>query len=131
MAAMHEIQAAKQSRRADAMQKVLELLTSGPMSCFDLCGELGIAAATMYDWLHDLQIEGKVYQQEGTDVRGRKMWALDSNERRAAEDRVQADHAKRCWRTTARQIGMQRDPLVAALFGPRTTATTKDTTHHE
>lgn len=106
------------SRREAAMQRIRKMLADQSMSCFDLSAELGIPSGTVYGYLRNLEEQGEVYQLEHLDDRGRKAWALDSEAQQAATDRVAAEHAKRAWIVPARQIGMHRDELVAALFGP-------------
>lgn len=106
------------ARRAAAIEQVRALLAEQAMSCFDLSARLGIPARTVYGYLTHLQDMGEVYQMDSLDDRGRKTWALDDEEQQVATDRAQAEHAKRAWIAPARQIGIPRDPLVAALFGP-------------
>lgn len=106
------------ARREAAIQKILELLIPKPRSCFDLSAVISIPSSTVYNYLRALQEEGEVYQMDALDDRGRKTWAVDSEALQAATDRAAAEHSKRAWIVPARQIGMPRDPLVAALFGP-------------
>lgn len=104
--------------RSAAIEEVRALLKDKPQSCFDLSAALGIPSSTIYSYLATLQDMGEVYQMEALDDRGRKTWALDDDAKQVATGRAQAEHSRRAWIVPARQVGMQRDPLVAALFGP-------------
>jgi hypothetical protein len=106
------------ARREASIQKIRELLTEMPHSCFDLSAAVGIPSSTVYNYLRTMQEDGEVYQMDALDDRGRKTWAADSEALQAATDRAAAEHSKRAWVVPARQIGMPHDPLVAALFGP-------------
>lgn len=106
------------ARRAAAIERVRALLTEQPRSCFDLAAVTGIPSGTMYRYLCHMKEEGEAYQMDALDDRGRKTWAIDSEALQMATDRAAAEHSKRAWIVPARQIGMPRDPLVAALFGP-------------
>jgi predicted transcriptional regulator len=112
-------------RKDAAIKRVLALLEQKPHSCFDISGVLKIPAATVYDYLHQLEAEGVVFAMQSLDRRGRKVWTLDKTADLEVSDRVMAEHAKRCSRVPARQMGMQRHWMDVALFGPAP-ATTKD-----
>lgn len=106
------------ARRAEAIEQMQTMLAERPMSCFDLAASIGVPAGTVYGYLRTLEEEGEVYQLDGTDGRGRKTWAADSEAKRIATDRTQAKHERRVWVVPARQIGMQRHWMDVALFGP-------------
>jgi hypothetical protein len=105
------------ARRAEALEKIRKLLPERPMSNLELAVKLNLPARTVYGYLCHLQDMGEAYQMDGADSRGRKTWAIDDAQK-AAADRAADEHAKRAWIVPARQMGMPRDPLVAALFGP-------------
>lgn len=106
------------ARRAAAIEQIQTMLTERSMSCFDLSASIGIPSGTVYGYLKALEEEGDVYQLDGTDARGRRVWAADSEAKRIATDRAQAKHERRVWVAPARQIGMQRHWMDEALFGP-------------
>ena len=104
------------ARRATAIEKIRELLAEKPMSNMDLAVALGIPPRTVYGYLNYLQAVDEAYQLDAPDSRGRKVWVLDDEQE--SVDAAVAQHAQRAWIVPARQLGMPRDPLVAALFGP-------------
>ena len=108
----------QEAARTAAMERVRVLLAERPLSNFDISARLGIPSGTVYAYLREMEENGEAYKMDGHDERGRKRWALDSEDHQAATDRAQAEQARRAWKVPARQVGMQRDPLVAALFGP-------------
>lgn len=106
------------ARRDAAMDRIRELLTEKPQSRAELAAVLGIPSGTVYGYLCSLQEMDEVYQMDHTDEKGRKVWAADGAAQQAGASRGAAEHTKRAWIVPARQMGMPRDPLVAALFGP-------------
>lgn len=108
----------KVARRNAALDQMRELLGKQPMSCGGLSAALGLPSGTIYGYLRYLESEGEVYLTHMVDEEGRKTWAIDNEELRVATDRKPVDYGQRAWTVPARQMGMQRDPLVAALFGP-------------
>jgi predicted ArsR family transcriptional regulator len=104
--------------RSAAIEDVRALLKDKPQSCFDLSAALGIPSSTIYGYLATLQDMGEVYQMDAFDDRGRKTWAIDNAAQQVATGRAQAEHSRRAWIVPARQVGMKRDPLIEALFGP-------------
>jgi len=106
------------ARLAAAMDQVRALLAEQPLSCFDISAKLGMPAGTVYRYLCAMEEVGDVYKMAGHDGRGRKTWALDSEDHQAATDRAQAEHARRAWIVPVRQVGMTRHWMDVALFGP-------------
>lgn len=106
------------ARRAAAIEQVRTLLAAQPLSCSDVATQLGMPSNTIYRYLCLMEEVGEVYRLEGHDGNGRKIWALDSEDHQAATDRAHAEHARRAWIVPARQVGMWRDSLDVALFGP-------------
>lgn len=106
------------ARREAAIQKIRDVLTKRPMTAIELAVFIGLPTRTVYGYLARLQDMGEAYQMGGTDERGRKTWAMDDDAQKIAADRAAQEYSKRAWITPARQMGMPRDPLVTALFGP-------------
>lgn len=106
------------ARRDAALVRIRELLAEKPRSRVDLAVALGIPPGTVYGYLCQMQELDEAYQMEHTDEKGRRVWAADSDTEQAGNSRAHAEHQKRAWIVPARQMGMLRDPLVAALFGP-------------
>jgi hypothetical protein len=105
------------ARREAAIQKIRDLLAERPMTNMELAVRLDVPPRTAYGYLCHLQDMGEVYQMDGTDSRGRKTWTMD-DAKKVNSTRAMDEHSKRAWIVPARQMGMPRDPLVAALFGP-------------
>lgn len=106
------------ARREAAIQKIRDVLTKRPMTAIELAVYIDLPTRTVYGYLARLQDLGEAYCMDGTDERGRKTWAMDDEAQKIAADRAAHEHSKRAWVVPARQMGMPRDPLVAALFGP-------------
>jgi hypothetical protein len=103
------------ARREATLVRIRDLLAKKPHSRVDLAIALGIPSGTVYGYLCQMQEVDEVYQLERTDEKGRKLWAAEGGK---ATPRGVVEHQKRAWIVPARQMGMQRDALVAALFGP-------------
>jgi hypothetical protein len=106
------------ARREAAMKRVRDLLAEKPRSAFDLSAVMHLPSSTIYGYLRTLEAFDEAYQMAGVDHRGRKTWAICVNWADVSSEKVQSEHAKRARIVKAEQIGMPRDPLVAAMFGP-------------
>lgn len=106
------------ARREAAMKTVRELLAKKPQSAFDLSAHLHAPSSTIYGYLRSMEAFGEVYQMDGVDSRGRKTWAVELRSIEPSADKAWAEHASRARIVKAEQVGIPRDPFVAALFGP-------------
>lgn len=114
--------ATQAARREAAMKQVRELLAQKPRSAFDLSAVLHLPASTIYGYLRAMDGIGEVYQMDGVDGRGRKTWAINLNWDPSKDEKALAEHVNRARIVKAEQEGRQRDPFLAALFGPANAA---------
>lgn len=108
--------AEKIAQRAAAVKRIRELLGKAQLSVVDLARVLGLNSNTVYGYLRYMAEMGEVRRSGEFDVDRREKWKL------GAEDpaKLQKQEAKPQGAVVvpARQVGMVRDALVAALFGP-------------
>jgi len=101
--------------RAQCLARIEELLADGPMSAAALFKELGVTRGTVFGYLHYMhKIERTVYPLAEKSGRS-KQWALGADPALPNGDDVSAPQRGSA---PAQQVGMWRDALVAALFGP-------------
>lgn len=111
---MHHRTAAREA----AMTKAQELLANGPLTAADLIARLGVNRSTGFAYLRKLRAAGKVH---ATDEKrdGLALYALGAEPGLACSDEeIDAAFELKQYVARAGQVGMWRDPLVAALFGP-------------
>lgn len=104
--------------REALLSKALELFAEGPMTTPEMFAALGVNRSTGFAYLRKLREGGKVYLTD--DKRdGLGLYALGTEPMLTCSDE-EVDAAFELKRSVARasQVGMWRDPLVAALFGP-------------
>jgi hypothetical protein len=106
--------AEKVSRRDAAIEHITEMLAKKPRTVIDLAAELSIPWNTVYGYMRFMQEVGDAHQT-GKFADRREFWAAGAGGLAvgSADDSVRG-----AWIVPARQMGMPRDPLVAALFGP-------------
>lgn len=108
--------AAKIAMRAEAVTRIRELLGKAKLSVVDLARVLRINSNTVYGYLRYMAEMGEVRRSGEFDAERREKWEL------GAEDPVklqkQEVKPQGAVIVPARQVGMSRDGLVAALFGP-------------
>jgi len=110
----------KRALRAASVVRIRELLAGGPLTVIAIAADLGVSNSGAYAFLrymaHDLREVRKVDHQ---DEKGRDLWELGEDPMLPTPDELlDASFAQRKKAVPARQIGLPRDPLVAALFGP-------------
>ncbi|WP_208280143.1 helix-turn-helix domain-containing protein [Massilia oculi] len=111
---MHHRTAAREA----AMAKAQELLANGPLTAAELIAGLDVNRSTGFAYLRKLRAAGKVY---ATDEKrdGLALYALGTEPGLAcSDDEIDAVFELKQYAARAGQVGMWRDPLVAALFGP-------------
>jgi len=116
----------KQGMRSYYTTKIESLLAEhGQMTRGRLAAELGIALNTLDTYLRYMRNELGMIRQIGKYLDGRPLWELgqDTGERRTNAP-VKELH-KQQQVVPAQQVGMWRDGLVAALFGPAQGAATE------
>lgn len=105
--------AEKRAMRTACVVRIREVLADGPMSTFDVKKALGVSSSATYAALNFMHNELREVRRSGQrDEKRAVLWELGEDLTLAAADQQQT-------RTVpARQVGMWRDNLVAALFGP-------------
>jgi hypothetical protein len=96
------------AERDARLERLLELLAVQRMSGPDIAEALGISRPTASEYLRRLEATGDARRTLERDNCGRELWMIGSGEEFASPARI----------VPARQVGMWRDALVAALFGP-------------
>lgn len=105
------------ARRAANIERVRELLADKPMSSVELAVCVGVPTTTMNGYLYHLADLGEVRRVSGGERRT-KSWAADEQSIEESAEKAKSEHALRARIVRASQVGMQRDSLVQALFGP-------------
>jgi hypothetical protein len=109
--------AQKIARRDAGTERIRALLAERAMTVTDLAVELRQSQGTTYAYLRYLAEMDEVHRTDAVDVHQRKMWALGPDESNVAEVETK-EKFQGAVIVPARQLGIPRDPLVAALFGP-------------
>lgn len=109
--------AQKIARRDIAIERISEMLAVAPRTVISMAAELAIPWNTVYGYMRFMQEVGDAHQTGRFDVSRRELWAA-GRAKPGEEVEVPDDNPRCAWTVPARQIGMIRDPLVAALFGP-------------
>lgn len=110
----------KRALRAVSVVRIRELLAGGPRTVIAIAADLGVSNSGAYSFLrymaHDLR---EVRKADHQDAKGRDLWELGEDLMLPTPDELlDASFARQAKSVPARQVGMQRDRLVAALFGP-------------
>jgi hypothetical protein len=112
--------AQQQAGRARALDLARDLLKAAPMTTHQLFEALGTTRSTGFSYLRKLASDGEAHM---TDQRhnGMALWTAGPDPKMdATDDAVDAAMELKRYVAQASQVGMWRDPLVAALFGPAT-----------
>ncbi|MEH6435810.1 hypothetical protein [Massilia sp. DD77] len=111
---------AKEARRAAAVVRILELLAERPMTAAEVRAALYLNTSTAFAYLHYMASQLRQVRKTGTrDAKGRELWELGEDPTLPTPDQtLDLAFAQRRSTVPARQVGMWRDSLVAALFGP-------------
>jgi hypothetical protein len=109
--------AEKVSRRDRAIVRIGELLAEKHRTVVDLAAELSIPWNTVYGYLRFMQEVGDAHQTGRFAGDRREFWAAGPVHPGEPVESLD-DSPRNAWIVPARQMGMPRDPLVAALFGP-------------
>lgn len=112
--------AAKLARRAEVVEKIKVLLAQRRMSAAEIAEELDLLKTTAFAYLRHMSLELRVARKAGIQVEhGRQLWELGEDLTLPTPDELlEQSIAVRRSTVPARQVGMWRDSLVAALFGP-------------
>jgi len=110
--------AQQQTMRAQAMALARDALKVAPLTTHELFDAIGVTRSTGFTYLRTLAKAGEAHM---TDQRrnGMALWAAGPDPKMdATDDAVDAAMELKRYVAQAQQMGMWRDPLVAALFGP-------------
>jgi len=111
--------AEQQAARAEAFAKVLELLQEGPKTSSEMYEVIGGARSTLPNYLRHMHQKLRVIRMTGEYRNRAELWELGADPALPdPEDDLDSLIAPKRGVHPARQLGMRRDPLVAALFGP-------------
>lgn len=105
--------------RAAAVAKVIELLQEGPKTVGELLAVVGGLRPTFSNYLNHMHKTLRVIRMTGQYRNRGEIWMLGADPALPnPDDELDDLIAPKRGIHPARQIGMRRDPLVAALFGP-------------
>lgn len=105
------------ARREDSIQQIRDALTEGAMTVGDIAERFGAPEGTIYGHMVHMEKQGTAHRTGRRDSRRRVLWAVGPKP--AASPAAEQEEAMFGSRTVpARQVGMWRDYMVAALFGP-------------
>lgn len=109
--------------RAEAVAKVVELLQEGSKTAGELFAIVGGLRPTFSNYLNHMHKKLRLIRMTGEYRNRGEVWELGADPALPTEDELldQMFAVKRA-RAPAQQMGMRRDPLVAALFGPAASA---------
>lgn len=111
----------EQAARAAAMAAILDALADGPKTTHELLEIVGAAKGTLAKYLHDMRYTHQTIRFSGERKGRSELWTLGADPSLPDPDeRLDKLFAQKRRFRPAKQIGMRRDPLVAALFGPAT-----------
>lgn len=104
--------------RAQAVEQIKVLLAEKPRSPLEIAERLGLHKSTAYAHLNHMASELRLVRRSGHfDAKRRELWILGADHSLpTVEDRLDGFKMKVAT-VPARQLGMARDALVAALFG--------------
>jgi hypothetical protein len=99
-------------QRDAALARIRTMLAEKPVTVHDVCVALGVARGAAYRYLKHLAVDDEAHPTRKFDAKRRELWAAGAGQdkRKGAEVKIAT--------VPAQQMGVQRDPLVAALFGP-------------
>ena len=108
----------QQAARAAAIDTIVEQLQHGPKTAGELLDVVGCLRATLSNYLNHMHKTLRLIHMTGTYRNRGELWALGADTKLPSHDEA-LDQLFEVRRGTspARQIGMRRDPMVAALFG--------------
>jgi hypothetical protein len=103
-------------QRDAALARVRTMLAEKPVTVHDVCVALGVARGNAYRLLKHLAVEDEAHPTRKFDAKRRELWAAGPGEDKRKGAAVTITTVR------AEQVGVHRDELVAALFGPASVA---------
>jgi hypothetical protein len=105
-------------QREKALARVRTMLAAGPVTAHDVCVELGMARGAGNRLLKHLAVDDEAHPTRMFDEKRRELWAAGPGEPGMMRPSLRKGVVRDVATVRAQQVGVQRDPLVAALFGP-------------
>jgi hypothetical protein len=100
-------------QRAAFLKRIQKLLNVQPLTTDELNKELGLERYTLVSYLRYMRKEQRLIRQLADGK-----WEMGEDPALPSVDADDGEGAKQQHVVPARQVGMRRDVLVAALFGP-------------
>lgn len=104
-------------QREKALARVRTMLAAGPVTAHDICVELGMARGAGNRLLKHLAVDDDAHPTRQFDEKRRELWAAGPGEPGMMRPSLRKGIVRDVATVRAQQVGVQRDPLVAALFG--------------
>jgi hypothetical protein len=104
--------------REVALARVRTMLADGPVTAHAICVELGMARGAGNRLLKHLAVDDEAHPTRQFDEKRRELWAAGPGEQGTMRPSLRKGVVRDVATVRAQQVGVQRDPLVAALFGP-------------
>lgn len=113
-------QATMDQRRTDACARILVLMQAGPVTSADVAADLKVSNITGYRYLAYMRDTLRnIHNERTSNRRDMHLWVLGEDAEIASSDELlDRSFAPKRYISPARQIGMIRDSLIAAFFGP-------------
>lgn len=107
------------ARRDAACARILAHLKDGPLSSGAIAALLNVSPIAAYRYLAHMRDDlRQIHAVLADSARKQYHWVLGADvNQKVKDDKLDKSFAPRCFTTPARQIGMVRDSLIAALFG--------------
>lgn len=103
------------ARREESIKRISAALAEGALTIADIAEEFGMPTSTAYGHLTYMESLGLAHRTGKRDENRRRLWANGPKPVEAEQEEPE-ERASRA--VPAQQLGMARDPLVEALFGP-------------
>lgn len=110
----------KLAAREAAVEQIKVLLAQRRMCAAEIADELNLVKTTAFAYLRYMAVQLRVARRAGAqDEQKRELWELGEDPTLPSpEELLDQSFAQRNATVPARQLGMWRDPLVAAIHGP-------------
>lgn len=108
------------ARREEFLEQIREMLAKGRVTAIGIAEQLGLSKISAYRYLAILGELGEAHRHWEHDSKGREQWASGRAplQQEVAKEEIVEVQQPRAMIVPARQIGMWRDPLDTAFFGP-------------
>lgn len=107
----------KRAIRDDFCKQIRALLERKPMTVVDIAAAIGLRETTAYGYLCHMADIGEARRSSEVGIKNRQLWTLGREGNRPVKQ-MRPVLQPGVTVAPARQVGMWRDPLDVALFGP-------------